>query len=101
MIIENNCDGASTGSAAVNLQEGFGEQIQLVLGEVQIRGNLVFVGRDEPFDVFLDQFDGCCPARLAVIAQGTVLSCRQLEGNRMVMVVATFAFFVLFHDMLV
>ena len=58
---------------------GFGKQIQLVLGEVQIRGNLVFVGRDEPFDVFLDQLDGRRPAGLAVIAQRTVLPCRQLE----------------------
>ena len=101
MIIENNCDGASTGSAAVYLQEGFGEQVQLVFREVQILGNFVFVGRDEPLYVFLDQFDGCCPARLAVIAQGTVLSCRQLEGNRMVMVIATFPFLVLCHNTLV
>ena len=80
---------------------GFGKQIQLVLGEVQIRGNLVFVGRDEPLNILFDQLNGCRPTRLAVIAQRTVLPCRQLEGNRMVMVVATFAFFVLFHDMLV
>ena len=80
---------------------GFGKQIQLVLGEVQIRGNLVFVGRDKPFDVFLNQLNRRCPPRLAIIAQRPVLPCRQLEGNRMVMVVATFAFFVLFHNMFV
>ena len=73
MIIENNCDGASTGSAAVNLQEGFGEQGQLVFREVQIRWNFVFVGSDEPFYVFLNQLDGRRSTGLAVIAQRTVL----------------------------
>ncbi len=48
--------------------EGFGKQIQLVLSEVQIRGNLIFVRRDEPLYVFLDQLDGCCTAGFAVIA---------------------------------
>ena len=84
-----------------SLQEGFGEQVQLVLGEVQILRNLVFVGRDEPLYVFLDQLDGCCSARLAVIAQGTVLPCRQLEGDRVVMVIATFPFLVLCHNTVV
>ena len=84
-----------------SLQEGFGEQVQLVFGEVQILWNLVFVSRDEPLYVFLDQLDGRCTASLAVIAQGTVLPCRQLEGNRVVMVIATFPFLVLCHNTVV
>ena len=51
-----------------SLQEGFGEQVQLVFGEVQILWNLVFVSRDEPLYVFLDQLDGRCSASLAIIA---------------------------------
>ena len=84
-----------------SLQEGLGEQVQLVFGEVQILRNLVFVSRDEPLYVFLDQLDGRCSTSLAVIAQGTVLPCRQLEGNRVVMVIATFPFLVLCHNTVV
>ena len=84
-----------------SLQEGFGKQVQLVLCEIQILWNLVFVCRDEPLYVFLNQLDGCRPACLAVIAQRTVLPCRQLKGNRMVMVIATFPFLVLCHNTLI
>ena len=69
--------------------EGFGKQIQLVLGEVQIRWNLIFVRRDEPLYVFLNQLDRRCATSFAIIAKRAVLPCRQLEGNRMVFVVAT------------
>ena len=44
---------AESETQIASLRRILGKQIQLVLGEVQIRGNLVFVSRDEPFDVFL------------------------------------------------
>ena len=85
-----------------SLQDGLFEQIQLVFGEIQFRRHFVFVGRDESFNIFLNQFDGCRSPGLAVVAQRTVLSRRQFEGDRMIMVVATLAFFVLLsHNTLI
>ena len=81
-----------------SLPEGFGEQVQLVLGKIHILGNFVFVCRDESFYILFDQLDGCRSARLAIVTQRTVLPCRQFEGNRMVMVIATFPFLVLCHN---
>ena len=84
-----------------SLQKGFGKQVQLILGEIQILRYLVFVGRDEPLNILFDQLNGCRSTRLAVIAQRTVLPCRQFEGNRMVMVIATLPFLVLCHNTLI
>ena len=80
----------------VNFRFGhFGKQVQLVLGKEQFLRHLILVGGDKPFYILLNQFDRCCSTRLAIIAERAVLSCRKLEGNRMVFVAATFPFLVL------
>ena len=78
-----------------SLQEGFGKQIQLIFGKIDVGRNFVFVSRDKTFYIPLYQLDRCRPARLAVIAQRTVLPRRQLKGDRMVLVIATLPFLVL------
>ena len=84
-----------------NLQEGFGKQIQLVFREIDFGRNFVFVSCDETLYILLYQLDGSRLARLAVIAQRTVLPRRQFEGNRMVMVIATLPFLILCHNTLI
>ena len=86
-----------------SLWEILGKQVQLVFGEVQILGNLIFVCGNKPFYILLNQLDGRRLPGFAVIAQRTVLTRRQLEGNRMVVVIATLPLFVLLmsHNTLV
>ena len=70
---------------------------------LQILWHFIFVSCDEALDVFLNQLDGRRPAGFAIIAQRSVLTCRKLEGNRMVFIVATLPFLVLLmsHNALV
>ena len=77
------------------LKTNLTKQFQLVLSKKQFLRHFVFVGRNEAFYILLNQFDRCCSTRLAIIAERAVLSCRKLEGNRMVFVAATFPFLVL------
>ena len=86
---------------SVSLQGGFFKQIQLVFGKIQLLRHFIFIGRNETRNVLLDQFDGRSPTGFAIVAQRTILALRQLEGDRMILVVATPAFLVLCHNTLI
>ena len=77
------------------------KQFQLVLRQKHFLRHLVFVGGDETRYILLNQLDGSRFSGFAIIAQRTVLSSRQLEGDRVIVVIATLPFLILSHNTLI
>ena len=76
------------------------EEQELVLGDIELRRDLVLVGAYEAGDATFDELDGCGAPCLAVVSEGSVLSPGEFESDRVVLVTGTgsFVLFGFAHD---